>query len=1213
MFLKSLIYSISLLFCVTTFAQDSLQARIVLIGDAGQLTDGYQPVVNSVRKHIPLDKKTTILYLGDNLYKTGLPDNTLPTYQLAKAPLDSQIHIAGKSPAKVYFIPGNHDWANGADIGYESILRVQSYIDFLGNNNIKMLPRDGCPGPVTVDITKDIMLLIMDSQWWLHEKDKPGIESDCDTKTKSEILTQVDDILSENADKLVLIAVHHPFRSYGPHGGYFTLKQHIFPFTDAVKNAYIPLPIIGSAYPLTRAVFGTIQDIKHPLYQEMIHSVEKVVKGYKNVIFVSGHEHTLQLIQDSGYNYIVSGSGSKSNRVSKGPGTLFHSSDFGYATLEISKSKNVVANFYTVDKDSTTKEFTRSIMNFTRVEEPKKDTLRVPDYTFKDTTVISASDRFKEWTGFKRVVLGENYRKQWNASIPLKEFNIKKEKGGLKVVSLGGGKQTKSLKLEDKNGKEWTLRMVDKDPEKAVPQNLRNTVAHEIVADMVSASHPYSPLVVPTLAKAAGVLAAEPQLFYVPDDPALGKYRDIFANSVCFLEDREPTPDGSDTKSTSKILNKMYESNKSTVDQKKVLTARLLDMLIADWDRHADQWKWGTQDTGGVKGKVYYPVPRDRDQAFFKSDGLLVKHMSKKKMRFLKGFKPQVKDINGLNFVARDFDRTFLNRIDENTWQGITNDFVANITDEVIMKSVQSLPNSIRQLDSAMIVNTLKSRRAELAKKSIDYYKFISKFVNVTGSNDEELFQVKAEGEKMVLSVFRKDKLSDSSGLLYKRTFDPGVTKEIRLYGLNGDDKFIVDPDVNSKIKIRIIGGKGNDTFNLQGKALKLVYDLSQEKNVFVNKVRTNVETSTDVSVIDYKNTEFRYNEFLFPQINLGFNADDGILAGIGFLSRTYGFRKNPATVQKLTTLFSPKFTAYQAKYKGEFNHVISKNDIVVNAEVVRPALNNFFGYGNNSSYDKAKGIDFYRVRHSYAAGDLLIRKRLTDFLQVAGGATAYQYWNKYGLNQNRILGKPFNANTDSLHLYSTKTYLGAKLRADIDYLNNDNNPSRGITWYSEIAALRGMNAQSNNLYKVSSDMVIYASISDKSRVSAVLRAGGGKIFNSGYEYFQAFNLGSENYLRGYRKNRFTGDAILYSGAELRLRLFKSKSYLLPGDVGLMAFYDGGRVWATNENSGKWHNGYGAGLYFVPYDIMRVGATFGFSPEDKSVNISIGTKFNISF
>jgi hypothetical protein len=37
-------------------------------------------------------------------------------------------------------------------------------------------------------------------------------------------------------------------------------------------------------------------------------------------------------------------------------------------------------------------------------------------------------------------------------------------------------------------------------------------------------------------------------------------------------------------------------------------------MLIGDWDRHYDQWRWAEYKK---KGQVIYrPIPRDRDQAF---------------------------------------------------------------------------------------------------------------------------------------------------------------------------------------------------------------------------------------------------------------------------------------------------------------------------------------------------------------------------------------------------------------------------------------------------------------------------------------------------------------------------------------------------------------------------------------------------------------------
>ena len=1193
-------------------AQDSLQARIILIGDAGQLTNGRHYVVSAAKRNVIFDKKTTVVFLGDNLYKTGLPDNSLPTYDIAKAPLDSQINIAGKSDVKVYFVPGNHDWANGGSNGFESILRVQSYIDILGNSNVAMFPRDGCPGPVEVKITDDITLVMMDSQWWLHEHDKPGIESDCPYKTKAEVLVQLEDILSKNSKKIVLLAMHHPFRSYSPHGGYFGIKQHIFPFTDVIPKLYFPLPVLGSIYPLTRAVFGTEQDLKHPLYQTMIYEISKVVKGHSNVIYVSGHDHSIQLIQDSSFNYIISGSGSKHTRISKGKNSLFASADNGFVTLEISKNKNVQAKVYLVNGDSSNMAYTNQILQFEKIPVPKSDTTRHPDYKFRDSAVISASDKYKAAFGLRRAFLGSNYRKEWSTPVTFKEFNIGKEKGGLTIKSLGGGQQTKSLRLTDKSGAEWTLRTVDKDPEKALPENLRGTLAQGIVQDMISAAHPYAPVVVSELAKAEGIITAEPEFFFVPDDPALGEYRKTFANTVMMLENRDPGSGFVDTKSTNKVLNKLLEDNDHHIDQEKVLNARLLDMLIADWDRHNDQWKWGTTDTG--KGKLYYPIPRDRDQAFFNSDGLILKYASRRIIPYMQGFKKNIRSIKGLNYKERDFDRFFMNNLDEAAWKRISESFGSKLTNQVIDNAVAKLPPAIAAIDSASIAEKLKRRRDVLPQKALQYYKFISKIVTVPGSNKDEYYHVKKHDGGLQLTVYKKTGKTDSSTVMYNRVFDEKVTKEIRLFGLNGDDKFEIDNDVSSKIKFRIIGGKGNDTFDLKGNTRNKIYDLSLEKNYVINMKRTKKKFAADPSVNQYQTNEYEYTRLRFPQIDLGYNGEDKLLVGLGFSRRTYGFRKEPySTDQKLTTLYAPTEGAFQIRYNAVFNKVLFGNDLIVHMQYVNPMLNNFFGLGNETVFNKNIDRKFYRVRYNYFETDLAIRKRLTNVFSVSIGPSYYRYSSKFKENEKRILANPVAIGTDSLSIYGEKDFLGGKARLDVNYINNEIFPTRGITWFNEVTVLRGFNANTHALTKLTTDMTIYASLSDHSTLSGIFRAGGGHIFSKNYEYFQALSLGANNFLRGYRKNRFTGTSTAYASTELRLRVLKSKSYIIPGDVGVMGFYDVGRVWQRDEDSRKWHNGYGGGIYYIPYNLMMISLTAGFSPEDRLFNFTVGTKFKLIF
>jgi outer membrane protein assembly factor BamA len=257
--------------------------------------------------------------------------------------------------------------------------------------------------------------------------------------------------------------------------------------------------------------------------------------------------------------------------------------------------------------------------------------------------------------------------------------------------------------------------------------------------------------------------------------------------------------------------------------------------------------------------------------------------------------------------------------------------------------------------------------------------------------------------------------------------------------------------------------------------------------------------------------------------------------------------------------------------------------------------------------------LHYYRVRYKYVAADLLLRKRYKNILSLAAGPTYYHYWNRYEDNKGRILDDPSITGPDSISVYGIKDYLGLKAKMDITYLDNEVFPTRGITWFTELTAVNGLNDNSHALTKLSSDMTIYAKVSDISRVSAVLRAGAGYIFSRQYEYFQAFNLGANNYLRGYRKNRFSGSSMMYGSLEGHFRLFKSASHVLPGDVGLLAFYEAGRVWVKNDLTKKWHQSVGGGLYFTPFNLIMLSAALGYSQESTLFNFTIGTKFNLTF
>ena len=441
---------------------------------------------------------------------------------------------------------------------------------------------------------------------------------------------------------------------------------------------------------------------------------------------------------------------------------------------------------------------------------------------FPDSVIVPASTKYVDSSPLRVVFVGKNYRREWSTPVAMPVFNLKKERGGFTIKELGGGQQTKSLRLLDKNGQEWVLRTTDKDVAGALAATLKNKflsgLVKDVIQDMISASHPYGSLTVPDLAKAAGVTVARPKLFFVPDDPAFGEYRTIFANTVCFLEDREPTTDQSETEDTEDVMEKLLQRNDHQLLQKKVLRARLLDMLIADWDRHEDQWKWGIQKKDATT--YYYPVPKDRDFAYFKSNGLIVLFASMTVLPHMHSFTNDASAIKKLSNKTWEMDGQWLNQLDEQDWKNAIVEFQHNLTDSVIEQAVRKIPREVYAISGKKLAQKLKGRRNGLLEHAMEYYRFLSTNVYVIGTNQQEFFKVSQEGDNITVTT-----LTEKKDIVYKRSFTGNDTKKIFILGLAGNDHFEIDENVNSSIRVQLEGGDGDDVYRRKGKIKSTIED----------------------------------------------------------------------------------------------------------------------------------------------------------------------------------------------------------------------------------------------------------------------------------------------------------------------------------------------------------------------------------------------------
>lgn len=666
----------------SAYGQRNINQRIVLVGDAGSLSDGDHLVMDAIKKWMithPEDVTTDILFLGDNIYPKGMPKASDKSYEESVNILFKQTEVAARLNGNLYMIPGNHDWEHGRPGGLQAIMRQQAHLDSLNLPNIKWLPRDGCPGPVEIQINENIVLVAIDSQWWLHPFEKPGEFSDCEFKTKDDILSALKDVIEENKDKWVLLALHHPVRTYGEHNGAFSIKDHIFPLLAVVNNFYLPLPVIGSTYPLYRTYFGSFQDQAHPRYRSLIEAMDQIIQGQSNVILVSGHEHAMQYLQEGDVHFVVAGSGSKTSRLKRKTPLEFGSEKRGFAVLDFLQDQSVILQFYDLENENP--QYAKTL--------PKKNVPKesIPADGNKldfDTVYNTAITHQYKASRFKQMILGTNYRHEWEAEVDFPVFDLGAK--NLEIVKRGGGMQTKSLRLANREtGEEFVLRSVNKYPALAIPEKLRKTVARDIVQDQIAASHPYGALLIPPMAEAMGVYHSSPELVWLPNTLLLKNHRAEYGDNVYLFEKRFVRPSSMKKEeyksfTTHKMIAAILKDNDYLVIQEEVLRARILDLFIGDWDRHDDQWTWVGVET--AKGREYLPVPRDRDQAFFVNQGLIPKIASKDWiMPKLQGFDHDLRNVNGFMFNARYFDRSFLNGLGKSTWEKVLNEAVDSLTD----------------------------------------------------------------------------------------------------------------------------------------------------------------------------------------------------------------------------------------------------------------------------------------------------------------------------------------------------------------------------------------------------------------------------------------------------------------------------------------------------------------------------------------------------
>ena len=292
-----------------------------------------------------------------------------------------------------------------------------------------------------------------------------------------------------------------------------------------------------------------------------------------------------------------------------------------------------------------------------------------------------------------------------------------------------------------------------------------------------------------------------------------------------------------DIESTHDIIEKVREDEKYKINVEDYVRARLFDMLIGDWDRHQDQWRWAQFDQENGD-KLFSPIPRDRDQVFSNFDGTLldVMRVIAGSANQLQVYDDELKDIEWMNAAGIKLDRVLAQEATLETWKTQAEFLQDNITDEVIENAFLNVPEAVRDSTLLEIKKHLKGRRTNMMDIANRYYEHLNSLVILTGTDKDDYIEITRSGNKETTVKIYRIIDGEKGELFVDKTFNGDITKELWVYGLDDDDVFEVSGRADNPIFTRLIGGQNNDIYDIKDGRRVKIYDHESKENTIKNK-----------------------------------------------------------------------------------------------------------------------------------------------------------------------------------------------------------------------------------------------------------------------------------------------------------------------------------------------------------------------------------------
>jgi len=819
----------------------------------------------------------------------------------------------------------------------------------------------------------------------------------------------------------------------------------------------------------------------------------------------------------------------------------------------------------------------------------------VPDAIEAQTrdTVVQAHPEYQAGN-LRRLLMGENYRKEWATPIHVPVLDLYSYGGGLTPLKTGGGQATSSLRLLGADGTQYSFRPVFKSVVN-LPDEFRHTIIWTMFEDARSAIHPTGTIAPTPALEALGVLHPRPRLFFMPDDPRLREFRAEFAGVLGTLETFPEVPKkGAAFANAIEIINdddlliRLNRHPNEQIDARAFLTAHLVDMLFGDVDRHSGQWKWARFH----KGEMWKPIPRDRDWTFVSNEGIIP--------AVLRRLSPSIVSFDstyaraGSRFHnANEFDRRLLSSLDRQAWDSISRHVARTLSDNVLEQGIRLMPAEYAA-SSAILLAKLKIRRDSLPKAALEYYEFLSEIVDLHASDAADRATVVRYADGSVeVSIG-----GDAPRPRFDRRFLPNQTHEIRLYLHNGDDTAVVTGRAETSIPVRIIGGNG---VNLLVDS-SVVAGRAQPTHLYDQRAVTGIVYDTDsairrMSELDSDDLPFNrrpwlrvFGKVLPPQRDRGSALTPvaalssghglGLVPRVGAAHYTYGFRQVPyATMWSGEVAYS---TTRRWEVVGAFDKRRESSSVhfLAAAKMSQLGAVEFRGFGNDvpefrgTFYDVRQRQWTFRPAVGYAFG----KESDISIGPVVRYTTTDSLANRF-IAQLRPSGFPSMGQLGlSVELkHDTRNVVDTVHRRGGLVLEHSENPPLWASVNIAASAFPSLWDTETSYQRVAAAAKVFLRFPFFTRPVLAVRGGAEKLFGD-FPYFDAAFLGGSRSLRTEHRQRYAGDAMINWTTELRVPVAKVP-VILPLDLGVLGFIDAGRVFVDGKSPGGWHYGRGAGLW----------------------------------